>query len=91
MRLITPVLAAALAAASAVAGSAALAQYDPAASRAENQVNAINRSIQGQQQSRATQQQNQFESNALRTELSRPAPSLPTPVGPGIAPGGVRR
>lgn len=63
-----------------VAISPSFAQYDPGASRAENQVNAINRSIARQQQDRAAQQQNQFEINSLRNELSRPAaPMVPAP------------
>lgn len=65
--------------------AAALAQYDPAASRAENQVNALSRSISRQQQDRAVQQQNQFETNALRNEMTRPAPP-PLVPNVGIAP-----
>lgn len=62
------------------APSLALAQYDPYASRAESQVNSLNRDITRQQQNRAMQQQNQFETNALRNDLSRAAPPLvPSP------------
>lgn len=63
----------------------AFAQYDPAASRAENQVNTLNRTMSQQQQSRALQQQNQFETNAMRNEISRPAPP-PLVPSPGVAP-----
>lgn len=80
-----PVLSA-LALAAAIAAGPAAAQYDPSATRTENQINSTNRSMSVQQQNRATQQQNQFENNAIRNELSRPAPSLPTPVGPGAPP-----
>lgn len=65
--------------------AAALAQYDPAASRAENQVNSLSRSISRQQQDRAVQQQNQFETNALRNEMTRPAPP-PLVPNAGMAP-----
>ena len=63
----------------------ALAQYDPGASRAENQVNSINRSMMQQQQIRGVEQQQRFETNAMRNELSKPAPP---PVVPnmGLAP-----
>ena len=60
------------------------AQYDPAASRAENQANALNRSMTRDQQNRSAAQQNQFETNALRTESSRPsAPLVPYQAAPG--------
>lgn len=87
MRTTVPALAALLA----VSAAPALAQYDPSATRAENQVNSLNRSVTTQQQNRAVQQQNQFETNSLRNELSRPAPSLPTPVGPGAPPVAIGR
>lgn len=67
---------------------AGLAQYDPAASRAENQLNSLNRSMTQQQQSRAIQQQNQFETNAIRNELSRPAPP---PLVPNVGAAPLRR
>lgn len=67
---------------------AALAQYDPAASRAENQLNSLNRSMTQQQQTRAIQQQNQFETNAIRNELSRPAPP---PLVPNVGTAPLRR
>lgn len=75
----------ALAALLALPPGVALAQYDPAASRAENQVNSINRSMQQQQQIRGIEQQQRFETNAMRNELSKPAPP---PVVPnmGLAP-----
>lgn len=66
-----------------VAGPAA-AQYDPMASRAENQVNSLNRSMSAQEQNRAATQQNQFEVNSLRNTLSRP---VPPPIGTQAAPG----
>ena len=69
----------------------ASAQYDPQSTRAENQVNSINRSMSNQQQNRAVQQQNQFENNSLRNELSRPAPSLPIQVAPGAPPIAIGR
>ena len=64
----------ALAALMALMPGVALAQYDPGASRAENQVNSINRSMMRQQQIRGIEQQNRFETNAMRNELSKPAP-----------------
>lgn len=67
---------------------AGLAQYDPAASRAENQVNSLNRSMGQQQQLRSIQQQNQFETNALRNELTRPAPP---PLVPNVGSAPLRR
>lgn len=67
------------------AASPASAQYDPAASRGLNQVDSLNRAMTRQQQSRAIQQQNQFETNALRNELSRPAPP-PLVPNVGVAP-----
>ena len=75
----------ALAALLALPPGVALAQYDPAASRAENQVNSLNRSMMQQQQIRGIEQQNRFETNAMRNELSKPAPP---PVVPnmGLAP-----
>ena len=59
----------------------ALAQVQqlPATSRAENQVNSLNRSMETQQQNRAAAQQNQFEVNSLRNAQSRPAVT-PAPV-----------
>ena len=69
-------LLAALFAGSLAAPTLAPAQYDPYASRAENQVNSLNRDMTRQQQSRAFQQQNQFETNSLRNDLSRTVPPL---------------
>ena len=81
----------ALAAAFLLVAGPAFAQYDPYATRTENQNAASNRSMSNQQQNRAVQQQNQFENNSLRNELSRPAPSLPTAIGPGAPPVGIGR
>ncbi|TDR88096.1 hypothetical protein [Enterovirga rhinocerotis] len=74
-------------AAAALAGGLAFsfgasAQYDSAASRAENQVGSINRSITTQERGRALQQQNQFETNAIRNQITRPAPPplVPSPM-----------
>lgn len=67
-----------------VGGATAQAQYDPAASRAENQVNSLNRSMTTHQQDRAAAQQNQFETNSLRNELSRPVPPPLAPVSPPV-------
>ena len=53
--------------------------YDPAAPRAENQVNSLNRSMAIQEGNRAAAAQNQFETNAIRNQLSRPAPPPITP------------
>jgi hypothetical protein len=71
----------ALAALLALPPGVGLAQYDPAASRAENQVNSLNRSMMQQQQIRGIEQQNRFETNAMRNELSKPAPP---PVVPNM-------
>lgn len=70
-----------------VAASAAGAQVQlPATSRAEQQVNSLNRSMAVEQQNRSAAQQNQFEVNSLRNELSRPAPP-PLVPNYGVAPG----
>ena len=66
--------------------SGAMAQYDPGASRAENQINSTNRAIAVEQQNRAAAQQNQFELNAIRGQLSRPAPPPMTPPPAGGVP-----
>lgn len=57
----------------ALAGAPALAQTErlPAASRAERQVNDINRSLQTQQRDLRQNQQSQFEINQLRGEIQR--------------------
>lgn len=60
-------------------------QVPPSSGRAEQQVNSINRSMRIDQQNRAAAQQNQFEVNSLRNEISRPAP--PPLVPHGVAPG----
>lgn len=56
--------------------------------RAESQVGGINQSIMSQQQNREVGQQNQFETNSLRSDASRP--SGPAPYNPGVT-GAVRR
>lgn len=67
-----------------LAAPAAQAQYDPAAPRSLNQVDSINRSMMSQQENRASAAQNQFETNALRNQLSRPAlPSIAPAPGRG--------
>lgn len=68
-----------------LAASAAGAQVQqlPATSRAEQQVNSLNRSMAVEQQNRSAAQQNQFEVNSLRNELSRPASPPLVPYGPG--------
>ncbi|MDB5591878.1 MAG: hypothetical protein JWR86_2403 [Enterovirga sp.] len=82
------VLRACMAAAGLVAALPAAAQglAVPPANRAESQVNAINRAITADQQNRAAAQQNQFEVNALRNQLSRP-PAPPLFPSYGVAPG----
>ena len=79
----------ALLAAACVAAGPAVAQIQqlPATSRAESQTNSLNNSLATQSQNRGVQQQNQFENNAIRGELSRPSPGLPSPVAPGIVVG----
>lgn len=70
------------------ASTAAQAQIEqlPATSRGEAQVNRLNRDIESQQQTRAIQQQNQFETNQIRGQIqSAPSPIVVTPppiVGP---------
>ena len=70
------------------ASAAAQAQIEqlPETSRGEAQVNRLNRDIQSQQQTRAIQQQNQFETNQIRGQIqSAPSPIVVTPppiVGP---------
>ena len=76
------IVAAAVLAGGLAASFAASAQYDPSASRAENHVGALSRSITAQERSRAVQQQNQFETNAIRSQISRPPPPplVPSPM-----------
>ena len=57
------------------------------APRAESQVGGINQSITSQQQNREVGQQNQFENNAVRSQLSQP--TVPS-YNPGVT-GSVRR
>lgn len=72
-----------------LAATAAGAQVQPlpSTSRAEQQVNSLNRSMAVDQQNRSAAQQNQFEVNSLRNEISRPAPP-PLVPNYGVAPGG---
>ncbi|WP_375460149.1 hypothetical protein [uncultured Enterovirga sp.] len=68
-------------------GAGAQGLQVPPTSRAESQTNALNRSMAVEQQNRASAQQNQFEVNSLRNELSRPAPPPLIPYNattPGI-------
>jgi len=62
-----------------------------AQTRAEQQIRDINRSIESQQRNLREQQNNQFEANQLRQDLSRQrnAPDLTPPIRPGriCAPG----
>ena len=78
-----------LAAAIAVASAApAMAQTErlPLTSRAEAQVNGINRSLELQQQLRSQRQQTQFEINQLRNEIQH-IRQFPLVTGPGMNPG----
>lgn len=79
----------AVAIAAAAGPASAQIQQLPATSRAEAQTNAINNSLATQQQTRGIVQQNQFETNAIRSDLSRPSVALPTPVAPAIVAPGV--
>ena len=62
----------------------AVAQLDaPGPSPTEQRVQSLNRSMLNEQQSRAATQQNQFEVNSLRNELSRtvvPPPVVGSPI-----------
>ena len=66
----------------------ALAQTErlPAQSRAERQINDINRSIARQQRIQRESQQTQFEINQLRREIQRDT-MFPSVTGPGVQPG----
>lgn len=65
---------------------AAAQYYDPQASRAENTIGSINRSITSQQQNRGAAAQSQFETNAIRGQLSQPtSPGLTPPPVTGPA------
>lgn len=55
--------------------------------RAESQVGGINQSIMTRQQNREVGQQNQFENNAIRSQLNQP--SVPS-YNPGVT-GSIRR
>ena len=80
-------LAATLAASLAAIGPS-LAQTErlPLTSRAEAQVNGINRSLELQQQLRSQSQQTQFEINQLRNEIQH-IRQFPLMTGPGVSPG----
>ena len=58
--------------------------------RAESQVGGINQSMTTQQQNREVGQQNQFENNALRSQLSQPTPPPISPYNSGTT-GSIRR
>ncbi len=75
-------------------GTPALAQTQrlPRMSPAEQQVRELNQSMQGQNRSLNTQQQNQFEVNQLRQEFNRQQLFSPPPgagVGRICAPGQI--
>ncbi len=85
-----------LLAAAAIAGSPAWAQVErlPTTSRSERQVDDINGALARQQRDMRDTQQNQFEVNQLRSQLSRDAISTPPPIsvpsaGRICAPGSV--
>lgn len=83
---------AALAAFAAVTPANAQTERLPLTSRAEAQVNGINRSLAIQQQLRTQSQQTQFEVNQLRGEIQhiRQFPSMTNPgMNPGCPPGSV--
>ena len=83
---------AALAAFAAVTPANAQTERLPLTSRAEAQVNGINRSLAIQQQLRTQSQQTQFEVNQLRGEIQqiRQFPSMTGPaMNPGCPPGSV--
>lgn len=67
-----------------LAASAASAQIErlPETSRGEAQVNRLNRDMQSDQQTRGIVQQQQFETNQIRTQIQT-APA-PQPVAPPI-------
>jgi hypothetical protein len=69
----------------ALAASVASAQIErlPETSRGEARANQINRDIESQQQTRGIVQQQQFETNQLRTQIQT-APSPPPVVAPPI-------
>jgi hypothetical protein len=60
-----------LAAALALASGPVLAQALPETSRAESTTQGINRSLETQGQIRGMQQQQQFENNAIRSDIQR--------------------
>jgi hypothetical protein len=69
----------------ALAASVASAQIErlPETSRGEARANQINRDIESQQQTRGIVQQQQFETNQLRTQIQT-APSPPPVIAPPI-------
>ncbi len=77
---------AAIVAVASVAPSMAQTERLPLTSRAEAQVNSINRSLELQQQLRSQWQQTQFEINQLRSEIQQIRP-FPLMTGPGVSPG----
>ena len=77
---------AAIIAVTSVAPSMAQTERLPLTSRAEAQVNSINRSLELQQQLRSQRQQTQFEINQLRNEIQH-IRQFPLMTGPGMNPG----
>jgi hypothetical protein len=69
----------------ALAASVASAQIErlPETSRSESQVNQLNREMRSEQQTRGIVQQQQFETNQLRTQIQT-APSPPPVIAPPI-------
>lgn len=84
-----------LAMAAALAGAPASAQTEqlPTTSRSEQQVIDLNGAMMRRERDMRSTQQNQFEVNQLRSQLSRDAISIPPPISvpPGriCAPGSV--
>lgn len=81
MQILVPVLAVLLAAVPVAAS--AQAPSLPETSRAQQQVNDLSRSINGQQRVLQQSQQNQFETNQLRGEIQRQNTVPPIGCGPG--------
>lgn len=75
-----------MAAVSGAAPASAQTERLPTTSRAERQVNDINRSIQGQQGTLRQNQQTQFEINQLRGEIQREG-QFRSMTGPGSGAG----
>jgi hypothetical protein len=72
----------------ALAASVASAQIErlPETSRSEAQTNQINRDIQSQQQTRGIVQQQQFETQQLRTQIQTQPTAPPVIAPPIVAP-----